>query len=100
MTFVEPVTLVTRRWASRFPLSVVDPLWTHLIPGFSGNHGLSMVAERSKLLRSKSSYSLSGASDFCDNAKPPCSTRQLAARWFDTMIVEMQNDLSRRSMDS
>src|SRR5437773_7467389 len=95
MTFVKSVTMVTRRWATRFPLSVVDPLWTHLIPGFSGNHGLSMVAERSKLLRSKSSYSLSGASDFCATATPPGSTRQLDASRIDTKIVAMPNALCR-----
>src|SRR2546422_8386343 len=69
----------------RLPRSVVDPLWTYCVPGFSGNHGLSTLVERSKVLRSKSSNSFSGVSVFpglsvfCALATPPDRPRQVRA---------------------
>src|SRR6266705_720973 len=61
----------------RLPPSLVNPLRTHRIPGFIGNHGLSIVVERSKLLRSKSSNSFSGVLVFCAMTTPPDTPRHV-----------------------
>src|SRR5213594_4595446 len=91
--------MVTRRWATRFPFSVVDPLWTHLIPGFIGNQGLSIVVERSKLLRSKSSNSFSGAAVFCcAMTRPPDSPRHVKATSIATKEDAITNALRREPL--
>src|ERR1700730_6928498 len=55
MTLVRSITVRTKRRGTRSPSSSVNPSWTNCVPGRSGNHLLSMLLERSKLSRSKSS---------------------------------------------